>query len=138
MKGRKRIVWALFACFSLLVAASAHAGPLIANRTVDIHFTGYCDGLHLVINENTGIVLATETGCISASFAGTVGSLNGTYRGGAVTLTDAAHGTHKVILDKPMVWVYYNANGTVSNSGTYHVGTPEYGIETAGSSNQLP
>ena len=113
---------------SLLLAASAQAGPLFGTtKTVDIAFVGYCDGMHLVIYYQTGVVLGNRSGsCIENSPVwGTVGTvLNGTYRGGAVILTDVFFSFHCVITDNPKKWVYYLSDGTIFNSGTYVVGAP--------------
>jgi len=112
----------------LLLAASAQAGPLFGTtKTVDIAFVNYCDGMHLVINYQTGVVLGNRAGsCIENSPVwGTVGTvLNGTYRGGAVILTDVFDSLHVVITDNPKKWVYYYPDGTIMNSGIYVVGVP--------------
>jgi hypothetical protein len=102
-----------------------HAGALFGGeRTVDIAMTGFCDGYHLVINMNTGIVTGNQTGCDSQAVFGTVSSLIGfNQKGAAVTVRDLVFNTYKVIRDSG-TWTYYNSNGTVANSGTYTRGTP--------------
>lgn len=126
---------------SLLLAASSEAGPLFGgtSRVVDIKFVGYCDGLHMTINYNTGKVVATRTGCASSDLAmwGTVGALlDDSYKGGAVTLMNPAPtlGTpyYVVIIDNPKIWIYYTAGGVKWKSGTYDVGAPALDAQGAG------
>jgi len=102
-----------------------HAGALFGVvRTVDIKMTGFCDGYHLVMNMNTGIVTGHQTGCDLQVVFGTVGSLIGYKQGGAaVTVRDTVFPTYKVIRDNG-TWTYYNSDGSVANSGTYSKGTP--------------
>ena len=131
MKGMKLIL-AMIGLSLLLVAASAQAGPLFGgSRVVDITFATFCDGLHMTINPNTGKVIANRTGgCIAAeAMWGTVGALlDGSYRGGAVTLMNPAPAGsspyYAVILDNPKIWIYYLSGGSVLNSGTYVLGAP--------------
>jgi hypothetical protein len=108
----------------LLVATSAQAGPLFGgSRVVDITFSGFCDGVHMTINYNTGKVIGNRTGCLSTAMWGTVGALlDGSYKGGAVTLMDATNSVYTVILDNPKIWIYYQSGGVVLNSGTYVLG----------------
>jgi len=61
-----------------------------------------------------------------------VGALIGrTYHGGAVTLTDAASSCHKVIIDNPQIWIFYNLDGTIRNSGKYAVVMPPIPLVSA-------
>jgi hypothetical protein len=124
---------------ALLLAASSEAGPLFGgtSRVVDIYFVGFSDGLHMTINYNTGKVVATQTGSVSEAEWGTVGALlDGSYKGGAVTLMclNTAFGTpfYAVIMDNPMIWIYYKAGGVRLNSGTYAVGAPAADAQGAG------
>jgi hypothetical protein len=125
---------------SLLLAAGSEAGPLFggSSSVVDINFVGFCDGLHMTINYNTGKVIANRTGCADPeALWGTVGALLDTsYKGGAVTLMNpAADGVtplYVVILDNPMIWIYYKAGGVKWNSGTYALGAPALEAQGAG------
>jgi len=123
MKNYKIIGLMVLAC-CLLVAAGAQAGPLLGtSRNVEIVYDGFCDGLQININYNTGKVLATRTGCSVGQLIGTVGALDGnTYAGGAVTLSNTDIGYHVVLKDNPRRWVYYLPDGSVLNSGTYSIG----------------
>jgi hypothetical protein len=131
MKNYKIIGLMVLAC-CLLVAAGAQAGPLFGtSRNVDIVFDGFCDGLHMNINYNNGKVVATRTGtCVDPEqMVGSVGALGGkTYAGGAVTLMNPINGGfspyYAVIKDNPQTWIYYLADGSVLNHGTYSVGVP--------------
>ncbi len=131
MKGMKLIL-TMIGLSVLLVAASAQAGPLFGgtSRVVDIALTGYCDGIHMTINYNTGQVIGNRTGCDSEVMWGTVGALlDASYKGGAVTLMNptpagGAGPYYMVILDNPKIWIYYQSGGSVLNSGTYVVGVP--------------
>jgi hypothetical protein len=111
----------------VLFAGVSHAGPLMGwTRTVDIAFTGYCDGLHLVINPTTGVVTGNMTGCDSGAVFGIVSSLISTnYKGGgaAVVIRDTQFQTQKVIRDNG-TWTYYGDDGGVVSSGTWTKGTP--------------
>ena len=117
----------------LLLAASAQAGPLFGTtRTVDLKWTGYCDGIHLVINYNTGVVVGYTTGSCLGEWpaVGTVGALMGSkYRGGAVTVSVPNYGGFNdallfVIVDNPKYWIIYDPAGTIRNEGIYTVGVP--------------
>ena len=129
----------------LLLAASAQAGPLFGTtRTVDIKFTGYCDGMHLVINYTTGVVLGYRTGsCVSPdAVMGTVGAvMGGQYRGGAVTLSLPVIAAYPgdslvfVVVDNPKYWIIYEMAGSIRNQGTYTVGVPA-GSQAGGPSTQ--
>jgi len=123
MKNYKIIGLMVLAC-CLLVAAGAQAGALFGgSRTADIALDGFCDGVHMDINYNSGKVIANRTGCLSEPMVGTVGALNGKkYAGGAVTLMDPANALYMVIKDTPQIWLYYSLDGTVFVSGTYSVG----------------
>ena len=135
MKNYKIIGLMVLAC-CLLVAAGAQAGPLFGSaRNVDIALDGFCDGVHMTINYNTGVVVAVRTGCLSDLMVGSVGALNGKkYAGGAVTLMDPTHSLYMVIKDTPAVWAYYSLDGSIFNSGTYSVGAPAVAKAGAGPS----
>lgn len=124
---------------SLLVVTTAgisHAGKLIGgNRTVDISLTGFCDGLHLVINPNSGFVTGNMTGCDSGVVFGTVSSLFGTGKGVALTIRDTKYTWYKVIRDSG-TWTYYDSTGAIFNQGTFTLGTPALPIGDSGNSNQ--
>ena len=102
----------------LLGVASANAGALVANKTVDIKFNGFCDGMHLVINQNSGLVTGNQTGCSSGKIVGTVGA-NSSLGAGVSIL---ASGLLYVIDDAPQNWKNYQTTGALLNSGTYSVG----------------
>jgi len=107
---------------SFLLASTVQAGAFFPSRTVDIAFTGYCDGMRLVINQNSGIVTGNSTGCVSDPLVGTVGSLS---RIGAA-LTVMSRNFMFVIDDAPRTWtIYSNADGSLISTGNYTVGAPE-------------
>jgi hypothetical protein len=104
-----------------MLAAAAHAGPIAGDRNMNITFDGYCDGLHLIINQTTGIVRGEQTGCIAEPIVGTVGALSRTGTG--VTVLSA--GFLYVIDDTPRNWRVYRSDGLLWNRGTYSVGAPD-------------
>ena len=105
--------------------SSAYSGGLLGGtRTIDIKMTGFCDGYHLVINLNTGIVTGKQTGCDSELVFGTVGSLIGfNQKGAAIMVRDTQFATYKVIRDN-YTWTYYDRSGAIVNSGEYTQGAP--------------
>ena len=123
MKTRLTIVLAILLVLSF--GSIAEAGKLLgAKRTVDIALDGYCDGMHLVINLNTGVVTGNQTGCMSDLVWGTVGALFGAKQKGiCVSAQTDAWSWHMVIRDNG-TWTYYMEDGTVYNSGTYTKGLP--------------
>jgi hypothetical protein len=132
MRPRTRLILMVIG-LSLLLAASAQAGPLFGQiREIDITMgEKNCDGIHLWINYNTGIVVAKGTGCCKDDMWGTVGAvLDGTYRGGAVTLMNPTNVCGEgvpyyiVILDVPKIWVTYGVGGVKLKSGAYVLGPP--------------
>lgn len=111
-------------------APEAGAGPLVPNKTVDITFAGFCDGMRLVINENTGLVTGNATGCLSGKVFGTVGS-NSKLGAGISILSQ---GVLYVIDDNPQRFTNYDKAGNVINSGPYTVGVPSPSARSAQSS----
>jgi hypothetical protein len=105
---------------SLLLASVVQAGVLFPNKTIDIAFTGYCDGMRLVINHTTGIVTGNSTGCISDPAIGTAGGLS--KIGAGLTVRNRAF--LFVIDDNARKWDLYNADGSFNSSGEYTVGVP--------------
>ena len=106
-------------------AGVAQAGPFANNKTLDIHFVGYCDGMHLVINQNTGRVTGNQTGgCITnGPLSGVVGAMSALGEGIAVAVSDGAGGVFLYGLDdNPLKWSLTALDGTPLNSGTYAVG----------------
>ena len=111
-------IYLAFAASVLLGASSAYAGALVPNKTVDIRFVGFCDGMHLVINENTGLVTGNLTGCAHDPLFGTVGS-NSRLGAGISVLTA---GLLYVIDDFSQTFTNYQPTGARVTSGTYAVG----------------
>lgn len=107
--------------FGLALAGSALAGPIFPNKTIDLVFDGYCDGLHVVSNTTTGLVTGTRTGCASEPVGGVVGTVLGKKQGGAEIVQYATFDFTAVIRDDK-TWTYYNADGSVFNSGTWSLG----------------
>src|SRR3954451_6342417 len=110
----------------LLAAPAAQAGALVPNKTTDIKFTGFCDGMHLVINEGTGVVTGNSTGsCITPTpFVGTVGG-NAKLGAGVAVLEG---GLLYVIDDSPQNFTLYGSGGSVLiNAGSYTVGVAAAG-----------
>lgn len=109
----------------LALAGSAMAGPIFPNKTIDLTFVGFCDGLHLVANTTSGVVKGNRTGCRSSAVGGVVGTVVGTKQGVAeilhYTSTFGSEDFTAVIRDDK-TWTYYNLDGTVLNSGTWAVG----------------
>jgi len=136
---KTRVIAVLVVLGIVAFGGVSHAGALLGGpRTVDITLDGFCDGYHLIINTNTGIVTGNQTGCESEGVFGTVGSLIGpNQKGAAVTARDTVYSTYKVIRDNG-TWTYYNSDGSVFNSGTYTKGTPAAAVESqsTSSSNQ--
>src|SRR3954469_8334440 len=110
----------------LLAAPAAQAGALVPNRTTDIKFTGFCDGMHLVINEGTGVVTGNSTGsCITPTpFVGTVGG-NARLGAGVAVLEG---GLLYVIDDSPQNFTLYGSGGSVLVTGSYTVGVAAAGV----------
>jgi hypothetical protein len=106
---------------SLLFATVAHAGPMAANKNVNITFDGYCDGMHLIINQTTGLVTGEQTGCLSEPIVGTVGALSRIGTG----VTILSDGFLYVIDDAPTNFRIYRSDGLPWNKGTYSAGAPE-------------
>jgi len=103
---------------SLILTSVVQAGVLFPNKTIDIAFTGYCDGMHLVINHTTGIVTGNSTGCVSDPLIGTAGGLSKIGAG----LTVMNRTRLFVIDDSGKNWALYNADGSLNSTGTYTVG----------------
>jgi hypothetical protein len=101
-------------------ATAAQAGALVPNKTLDINFVGFCDGMRLVINQTTGLVTGNSTGCLSDALVGTVG---GNAKLGA-GITVFANGVLYVIDDVPRTFTNYTADAVLINSGTYALGVP--------------
>lgn len=110
---------------ALVFGSYAQAGVLYPNKTIDISFDGYCDGMHLTINHSTGLVSGYATGCRSEPVSGVAGGLSKNGAGLAV-LSQTFLWT---IDDNGKNWVIYSDTGVVINSGTYSVGVaaPEPG-----------
>lgn len=107
---------------ALVFGSYVQAGPLFPNKTVDISFDGYCDGMHLTINHSSGLVTGNATGCLSDPAFGVAGGLSKTGAGVAV-LSQSFIWT---IDDNGKNWVIYSDSGVVINSGTYSVGVPSF------------
>jgi hypothetical protein len=105
---------------SMLVATVVHAGPVAANKNVNITFDGYCDGMHLLINQTTGLVTGEQTGCLAEPIVGTVGGLARIGTG----ITILSGGFLYVIDDAPTNWRIYRSDGLPWNKGTYSAGPP--------------
>ena len=56
-----------------LAAGSVQAGPIFPNRTIDLRFNGFCDGLHFTTNTSNGVVVGFRTGCSSGAVGGVIG-----------------------------------------------------------------
>lgn len=108
----------------LIFATGTQAGVLVPNKTVQISLDGYCDILDLTIDQKTGLVTGTQTGCIAGNFFGTVGSTS--KLGASITIGVDYGGTQFVFVidDLPKKWTIYDIDGIVINSGTYSKGTP--------------
>jgi hypothetical protein len=121
-----KILRVLLASAALLGTTTiADAGALVPNSFVNIAFTGFCDGMRLVINQTTGLVVGSRTGCLSAPLIGTVGA--NARLGASVTVSTTNNGVGSflfVIDDVPQTWSVYAANGVLLNSGRYSVGFP--------------
>ena len=121
----------------MLAAAPLHAATAAPQTAYDLHFDGYCDGLHLNI-PSVGLpgtaysVDGDQTGCASAGVFGVAKPNNAGIYGitkGAEFITIPNYGTHTVI-NKDHTWVHYGLNGNliyVLNSGTWTTGPPARG-----------
>ncbi|UJP05886.1 MAG: hypothetical protein LZF61_02600 [Nitrosomonas sp.] len=113
---------------AMTFASVAMAGPLVSNKTVDIILQSqdgsfdYCDGMQLVINQNTQIVGGQRTGCVTDAANGIVGSFSKNGMGVAMMTTDGYAAYLFVIDDNPRKWEIYLSDGTLLNSGIYKVG----------------
>lgn len=102
----------------------AEAGPVAPNRAFDIKFTGYCDGMHLVVNHNTGRVTGNQTGCVNLPVNGFVGS-NSAGGLGIVVITDSNAGPEIYSLDdNPMKFTVRTYDDSFTNAGSYTLGVP--------------
>lgn len=107
-----------------VAAPAVFAGPLVPNKTVNIRFDGFCDGLRLVINQNTGVVTGNRTGCASDVIVG--GAMTSSITGPGVTADTSDFGSGIVfwqIDDNPRNFKLITDSG-FTNSGTYSVGVP--------------
>lgn len=104
--------------YVLALGSNAEAGALVRNRLVDISFDGFCDGMHLIINQKSGIVTGVDTGCVSDPLIGTVGTSSKLGAGINVMSRTFLY----VIDDFPQKWSLYTADGTLVQTGTYTVG----------------
>ena len=118
----------------LAFGSYVEAGPLVPNKTVDISLDGFCDGMHLVINETTGLVTGNATGCGSGTLVGTVGSLSKLGAG----ITVMSYGLLYVIDDNPRKWTNYNSDGTLLFSGTYSIGVPALAVQWGAKASSNP
>lgn len=127
---------------SVLIAVSSVAvgGSLVPNRTIDISFDGFCDGLHLVINHTKGTVTGNRTGCVSETVIGIPGAVSGgAYDGQAVAVgfvSTSGTGFMFVVSDAPRTWQVLNlTTSVVQNSGTWTVGVAgaALAVQTPGS-----
>lgn len=121
------IVGALIAVSSL-----AYAGGMTPNRTFDLRFVGFCDGMRLTINYSTGDVTGIRTGCSHGPVRGWVGAVSGgNYDGQAVVVgIDSGTGFIYVIGDHPQNFQNKNlASGSVVNSGSWAVGAAALDLE---------
>ena len=125
----KTTLWMATAVMLAFVSI-AQAGGLVPNRTVDIRFNGFCDGMRLVINQSTGVVSGSVTGCVSGTPIGTVGGNSG--KGIGVTVMSRTF--LYVIDDAPQTWSLYLSNGTLFQSGTWSLGVPALAAEQEESS----
>jgi hypothetical protein len=123
----KAIYMALGAA-ALALGTQAQAGALVPNKTVDISFDGFCDGMHLVINEAKGTVSGNSTGCISDLLIGAVGS--NFKLGAGVTVYNRTF--LFVIDDSPRKWTLSNVDGSIVQDGTYSLGVPAMAPASAG------
>lgn len=110
-----------------IFAGSVQAGTLVANKTLDISFDGHTDGMHLIINQKTGIVSGNVTGVdtFNESIIGTVGSTS--KLGASITVMVVVGGILPVIYvidDNPKKWTAYLETGLIIFSGTYSKGLP--------------
>jgi hypothetical protein len=103
----------------------ACAGVLVPNSFVNIAFTGFCDGMRLVVNQTTGVVVGSRTGCLSAPLVGTVGANARLGAGVTVSTTNNGSGSFLFVIDDmPQTWSVYAANGVLINNGSYSIGFP--------------
>lgn len=110
---------------SLMVTGTMlNAGSLVKSKTIDISFDNFCDGLHMVINQSSGLVTGSYIGCSDHPILGAVGGLSkiGVGTANGYMIGDILRNI--VVDDKPRTWTIYNVDGTVFNSGTYSVGVP--------------
>ena len=63
---------------AMIVAVGQIPASAAPNAALDIHFDGYCDGMHLNIPSlgqgTSGTVDGDHTGCVTGGFEGTVSS----------------------------------------------------------------
>src|SRR4051794_4135100 len=111
----------LAAVLLLGLTSGVEADPLVSGKTIDISFTGFCDGMHLVINQNTGIVTGNATGCVSVPIAGTIGSNSNLGAGVTILETISPNAFMFVIDDQPQTFAVHDASGVQFNNGTYSV-----------------
>lgn len=113
----------------IVASTMADAGLLVPNKTIDIAFDGFCDGMHLVINHSTGTVTGNRTGCVPEyPLAGYVGAVSGGVYDGQAAVVGFMEGTTgfmTIISDVPRKWQHiYLLDGSAFNSGTWSKGVP--------------
>lgn len=104
----------------LALGSSAYAGNLVASKTVDLKFDGFCDGMHLFISQASGVVSGNVTGCVTGRVIGTVGG--NSSKGIGITVMSRTF--LYVIDDLSQTWQLYTSAGTLLQSGTWSVGVP--------------
>ena len=115
---------------AMIVAVGQIPASAAPNAALDIHFDGYCDGMHLNIPSlglgTPGTVDGDHTGCVTGGFVGTTASstkgarISTDYGGFAPQLYH-----FQVNADK--TWTIYSISGdlqTYVNSGTWSPGPP--------------
>jgi hypothetical protein len=131
---RRALLAITIAVALIAVGSFAYAGGIAANRTFDLKFVGFCDGMHLTVSYTTGEVTGTSTGCYAGRpVSGWVGAVTGgNYDGLALVVgkdpSETTFGVVFVIGDSPKNWQNKNlTTGAVIHSGTWEIGVPVAG-----------
>lgn len=141
---KKWYVVVMMAVLVLAFAVVAQAGQLVPVKTADITFLDasgnpvYCDGLHMVMNSNSGLVKGARTGCLSDAIYGVEGVVfGGIQKGIAMTIRDSVNDLLLVVRDAG-TWTYYMPDGSILNEGKWALGAPVLAPESSSSSSLQP
>jgi len=125
-------IYLTLAAAVLVFASQVEAGAMLPGGVInlDINFDstiGCAGGMHLVINNTSGLVTGRATGCLGADLLiGTVG--NSPRLGTSISIMLPSTNQLFVIDDSPRIFTIYDAdnfsNNHVQLSGEYFLGAP--------------